>query len=274
MFSLEGGITVLPILFWIGDFPVRTYGVSIAIAVIIGLYAATVLAKRRGWPYAEHLQEFIMYAMFGGILGGRLWEVAFTWDYFREHPGEILAVWNGGLSIQGAILGGLLVGIWYTRPRRINFWEFADFVAPGAILGQGIGRLTACVANGDAYGLPTGTAIGIVYPPGSPAYAKFGAVPLWPAEIFEGLWGLAVFALLARMLLKGERPRGTVFLWYVILYSIGRFSLEFIRGDSLRTVFALKAAQLASIAVMLLGAYLLRTRHQARLLENRQAGSH
>lgn len=266
---------MLPILFRIGDFPIRTYGVAIAVAVMIGLYAATWLAKRRGWPYAEHLQEFVTYAILGGILGGRLWEVAFKWDYFQENLGEILALWHGGMSIQGSIVGGLLVAIWYTWSRRINFWEFADFLAPGVILGQGIGRLTACVANGDAFGRPTGTSFGIVYPPGTPAYAEFGAVPLWPAEIFEGVWDLAVFALLARMLLKGDRPKGAVFLWYVILYSVGRFSLEFLRGDSLRTAFDLKAAQVTSLAVILVGAFLfyVRSRNRAQFAENKQAGS-
>lgn len=66
-------------------------------------------------------------------------------------------IWNGGIPIQGSILGGFLVALWYTWDRRINFWEFADFVVPGVILGQGLGRLTACVANGDAFGRPMGS---------------------------------------------------------------------------------------------------------------------
>ncbi|BDG62311.1 prolipoprotein diacylglyceryl transferase [Caldinitratiruptor microaerophilus] len=260
-----------PILFTIGDFPVRSYGVSIAAAALIALWIAGRIARWRGRPWAHQIEDFFLYALVAGVAGARLWEVAFSWENYRGDPAEMLALWHGGLSIQGAVLGGVLAAVWFTRTRRIDLWDFLDTVAPAAVLAQGLGRLTACVLNGDAYGRPTGTWFGIVYPPGTPAYAAFGAQPLWPAEIFEGLWDLAIFAVLVR-LLDRPLPRGTVVLLYAILYSAGRFSLEFLRGDSLM-IGGFKAAQLASLATIAVAGTILavRTRQARRLTTGQSA---
>lgn len=252
-----------PILFHLGSFPVRSYGVSIVLALLVSFAVARWLARRRQRPYADQLDDLLVYLMVAGVAGGRLWEVAFKWGYFRDHLGEILAVWHGGLSIQGAILGGAIAAAVWCRKQGVNFADLVDTLAPAAVLGQGIGRLTACVLNGDAYGAPTGLGWGIVYPPGSPAYDAFGAQPLWPAEVFEGLWDLGLFVLLARMALRGKAPPGSVALWYAILYSAGRFGLEFLRADSL-VIGGLKAAQLTSVVIAVAAAVMLLRRKGPR----------
>jgi phosphatidylglycerol:prolipoprotein diacylglycerol transferase len=81
------------------------------------------------------------------------------------------------------------------------------------------------------------------------AYSTFGAVRLWPAEVFEGMWDLVIMAI-SLVMLRRERPKGHVFLWYAILYSVGRFSLEFLRADSLKFM-GMKAAQLTSVLIAL-----------------------
>ena len=250
-----------PVLFTVGGFPVRAYGVAIILALCLALWVASRLARQQGHNWAGQLEDLVAWVLLGGVIGARIWEVAFSIEEYRHAPLHALAIWHGGLSIQGAIAGGLITALWFARRRRILVWPLLDTLAPAVVLAQGVGRLTACVLNGDAYGRPTGTAFGIVYPPGSPAYMAFGPQPLWPAEIFEGLWDLAVFALLLWMLRKQAKP-GSVVLWYALLYSAGRFGLEFLRGDSLM-VGGLKAAQVTSVIIALVTAAWLLLRRRA-----------
>ncbi|MGE5590723.1 MAG: prolipoprotein diacylglyceryl transferase [Bacillota bacterium] len=258
-----------PILFTIAGFPVRSYGFFIAVGIIAGLWLAVAVARRRKRPYAELIWDFALTAMISGILGARVWEVVFTWDYYGQHLVEIPMLWHGGLSIQGAIAGGLLAAIWFTRKHRIPMWDFLDTLTPGVLLGQAIGRLFACFLNGDAYGKPTGSWFGVIYQPDTAAYQVFGAQRLWPAEVFEGLWDLAVMGLALWMLFRRKQPaQGRVVLWYLVLYSLGRFGLEFLRADSLGFFgTGLKAAQVTSlVTAAVAGALLFARRGQGKAL--------
>lgn len=237
------------ILFTIGDFPVRTYGLVVALAIVLAMGVAGYLS--RGTAYRPHIPNLALYAVVGGLLGARLWEVLFfQWDYYSRHLGEVLAIWEGGLSIQGALVGGLVAVLLYARRYKLDFWELGDLVAPALVFGQGIGRV-ACLLNGDAYGSPTGSSFGLVYPPGTAAYVAYGSQPLWPAEVWEGQWDMIVFGLLL-MLKNRAWPKGFIFLVYAILYSVGRFFLEFLRGDSPRYLFDWTAAQWTSAVIILL----------------------
>jgi phosphatidylglycerol:prolipoprotein diacylglycerol transferase len=249
-----------PILAQLGPLTIRSYGVMVALGIIMGTLVAYRLAKRAG-RYENDVFDFVFYAVLGAVAGARIWEVAFSWSSYADRPLEALFLWHGGLSIQGALAGGLIVALWFTRSRKINFWQFADIIAPGVIFGQALGRI-GCFLNGDAYGIPTGAPFGVVYQPGTPAFAAYGSTPLVPAELFEAGWDLMVLGLL--LLFRQRRPReGSIFLAYGILYSLGRFALEFWRGDSLQ-VFGLKTAQIASLAVILAGAAVLWRRKQRR----------
>lgn len=257
------GQSLRPILLELFGFPVRAYGLFIAIAFGAGIWLAKRVAARRRPEYVPLVEAFAGTAFLSAILGARLWEVAFTWEYYRTAPWwEIFAIWHGGLSIQGGVVGGSLAAAWFTWRHKISFWDFADTLAPGLLLGQAIGRIGSCFLNGDAYGKPTDSIFGVIYAPGTPAYMAYGATPLWPAELFEGVWDLGVMAL-ALWLLRRERPKGTVILWYVLLYSLGRFSLEFLRADSLGFFgTGLKAAQVTSLLFALIAAVALLLRRQ------------
>lgn len=240
-------MTLQPILFHLGPLAIRSYGLMIAVGVLAGTYLAYRLASRAK-RYENDVLDFILYAVIAGVVGARLWEVAFTWDYYGANPAKIAALWEGGLSIQGAILGGFLACLWFVRSRGISFWPFADTLAPGLILGQALGRI-GCFLNGDAYGVPTSSWIGVVYKPETMASMAWGNTPLVPAELFEAAWDLAVLSVL--LLYRPKRPvDGRTFLLYAILYSVGRFVLEFWRSDSLRTAFDLKTAQVTSLIVI------------------------
>lgn len=182
------------IFFEIAGFPIRAYGTIIVMAIILSLGVGLYLAK--GTIYRKHLWDIVFSVLIGSIIGARVWEVFFFQGaYYLQHPLEAFAVWNGGLSIQGGLIGGFVSGLIYCYRQKINFWEFADIVAPALVFGQGLGRI-ACFLNGDAFGSPTGSNFGLVYPPGTMAYDTYGSQPLWPAEIWEGQWDIVTFALL------------------------------------------------------------------------------
>jgi len=242
---------LLQTLFSIGGFSLGSYGVVVAISLLIGLGVAYHLAPSEK-EYRQHLIDLLIYAVIGAIIGARLWQVFFyQWDYYSLHLSEIFMIWHGGMAIQGALVGAFIVGWIYTRKHQLDFWKMADIAAPGIILGQGLGRI-ACFLNGDAYGSPTNQGFGLVYPSGTPAYEAYGSQPLWPAEVWEGQWDMVVFALIIILSRWRKWPRGIIFLTYIVLYSLGRFALEFLRGDGARYLFNLTSAQWSSVGMILI----------------------
>ena len=229
-------------------FSIPSHGIVSAIAIFLGLGVTTYFAKQQGID-EDNVLSLAIATILGGLIGARLWEILFFQPgYYFSHPLEMLAVWNGGMSVQGGLIGGILTAVWYVRKFKWNFWETGDLFAPGLILGQAIGRV-ACFLNGDAYGSPTNSGFGIVYPEGTPAYAEYGSQPLWPAEVFEGQWNMVVFALLI-LLKKRSLPSGLLFVAYVTMYFGGRFALELLRGDSPRYLFDFTAGQWTSVVAI------------------------
>jgi len=239
-----------PVLFHIGALEVRSWGVMVALGILAGTYLVSRLAKRTGFLREGLVTDFVLYAVIAGLIGARVWEVVFSWSNYQANPLEALKFWNGGLSIQGGVLGGVLFALWFIRKHKLNFWQLADHMAPGLILAQGIGRV-GCLLNGDAYGLPTKSFLGVSYQPGTPAYAAYGSTPLFPAEIMEGAGDILITLVLLYLFRRNSR-RGTVALMYFILYSALRFTLEFWRGDSLHTFLNLKVAQLLSLGTIII----------------------
>ena len=233
-------------LFFIGDFPVRAYGLVLSLSIILATGVAYFLAKQDG-RWHTHILDMGLYCGLAGILGSRLWDVFFfDWDYYRHHLTELLNVWQGGMAIQGGIVLGAAVGIWYTKRHHIDTWALADIVCPAVILGQAIGRC-ANLLNGDAFGAPTGGDFGLLYPSTTLAYHTYGNQPLWPAEIWEGQLDIIIFALLL-IYRSTNHAKGQAFALYIMLYSAARFFLEYLRGDYTNLVFGLfKSAQMTSV---------------------------
>jgi len=235
-----------PVLFQIGSLDIRVWGVMVSLGIIAGTYMARRMARREGLD-PDLIFDYIIWVVVIGFLGARAWEIMFSWQNYVNAPLSALQFWSGGLSIQGAVAAGLLYTIWFIKKHGINFWHFIDILAPGLILGQAIGRI-GCFFNGDAYGIPTQSWIGVIYSPGTAAYAAYGATPLMPAELMEGAGDLAILFVLL-FLAKRKPFQGFLGLMYFLLYSLLRFSLEFWRGDSLLLDQTLKAAQVTSLAV-------------------------
>ena len=239
-------------LFYIGDFPIRAYGLVLSLSIVLATGVAYFLAKQDG-RWHGHIADMGIYCGLAGILGSRLWDVFFfDWDYYRDHLSEILNVWQGGMAIQGGIVLGAAAGILYTKRHNIDTWAMADIVCPAVILGQALGRC-ANLLNGDAFGAPTGGSFGILYPSTTLAYRTYGDQPLWPAEIWEGQLDMVIFALLL-MYRTTSHAKGQAFSLYVILYSAARFFLEYFRGDYADPVLGLfTSAQTTSLIAVVLG---------------------
>ena len=151
------------------------------------------------------------------------------------------------MAIQGGVFLGVLVGILYSRKHGLDTIHFLDVVAPAIVLGQALGRC-ANLLNGDAFGAPTGGDFGILYPATTLAHHTYGAQPLWPAEVWEGQLDIVIFALLLLFRARGH-ARGQCFALYIMLYSLVRFALEYLRGDYTEKYFGLfTSAQTGSLA--------------------------
>ena len=233
-------------LFYIGDFPIRAYGLVLSLSIMLATGVGYFLAKQDG-RWHQHVVDIGIYCGLAGILGARLWDVFFfDWTYYRDHITELFNVWQGGMAIQGGVLFGVLAGIIYTRRHHIDTWALADILCPAIVLGQALGRC-ANLLNGDAFGAPTGTGFGILYPATTLAYHTYGDQPLWPAEIWEGQLDIVIFALL--LIFRTQKSaKGQTFALYVMLYSLARFFLEYLRGDYTNLVFGIfKSAQMTSV---------------------------
>lgn len=243
-----------PVLFKLGPVPINTLGFAVGLAALIGLWMMTKAAKKEGIQ-ADYIADLTVYAMIGGILGARLWYVVFMWKNYVDNPMEIFMVWHGGLAIQGGILGGTLAGIWLAKKRGLDAWRLADIVAPALILGMAIGRI-ADFLTGDAYGTPSNSIFAVSYPPGTYVYNVYGSVPILPMPLFEAIGDLIILGIL--LWIKNKKPfHGFLFLLMLALYSVSRFTMEFWRGDSLRTIFDLKVAQLTALATILIAVGIL-----------------
>ncbi len=244
-----------------GFLTLRWYGLLIASAVLIGVSLSTYLAKRRG-VNPDLMGDLVIWLVLAAIPAARLYYVAFEWKSYAQRPAEIFAIWHGGIAIHGAILGGTIAALIFSRLNKVSFWQLADLVAPSLILGQAIGRW-GNFFNSEAFGRPTDLPWKLYIPPAQrpPGYAQFDY--FHPTFLYESLWDLGVFVLLMTLFFRGlrqaqgdptlTRPKvGTLFLTYLIAYSLGRVWIEGLRMDSL--MFGpIRTAQAVSLIGVSLG---------------------
>lgn len=244
-----------PILVELGPITIRWYGLLIASAVMIGITLSQYLAKRRHVD-PDLLGDLVIWLIIGAIPAARLYYVIFEWSRYAQNPERIIAIWEGGIAIHGAIIGGTIATLIFARLKHISFWQLADLVAPSLILGQAIGRwgnFFNSEAFGDPTNLPWKLYIPAEYRP--PQFANFEY--FHPTFLYESLWNLVVFSLLLFLFFRGlqGKPRlktGTLFLVYLVAYSLGRVWIEGLRTDSL--MFGpLRMAQVVSLAGISLG---------------------
>jgi phosphatidylglycerol:prolipoprotein diacylglycerol transferase len=215
-------ININPIIFTIGGFSLHWYGVIVLIAVIVALGWTLRAARRESIPQ-DIVVTTALWAIPGGIIGSRLVHVIDQLDYYLANPGAIIG--GEGQAIYGAVLGGMLTAWLGSKIHQLPFPKIADMAVPGVVLAQAVGRI-ANIINGDAHGAPTSLPWAFVYNHPN-TYAPIG-VPGHPAPVYELLWDIVIFGLLLK--LRGRlQPPGSLLIFYLALYSLGRFFINFTR---------------------------------------------
>jgi phosphatidylglycerol:prolipoprotein diacylglycerol transferase len=252
------------IAFTIGPVPIYWYGIIIVSAAIVGAWVAAIEAKRRGLDPDEVWNGLIV-ALILGIIGARLYHVfssplggSVGWSYYRQNPLAILKIWEGGLGIYGAIIGGVVGVLLYCLIRKFNPLEWLDVGAPGLAIAQVIGRWGNFV-NEELFGPPTDLPWGITISP-EHRIAPYNDVTQYPPTtrfhpvfLYESLWSLLGFALLMWVgrRFKDRLRKGDIFLLYLVWYPVGRFFIEYLRADAW-LLGPLAAAQLFALIIIVL----------------------
>jgi phosphatidylglycerol---prolipoprotein diacylglyceryl transferase len=254
-----------PIALQVGPFTLRWYGVLMAGAMALGLWLAHRDARRRGLD-PDSLLKAAELALLGGLVGARLYYVAFNLDYYARFPAKIFAVWEGGLAIHGGVLGGILIGGGYAWLRSLPVRAYLDVAAPSLALGQALGRW-GNFFNEEAFGTPTDLPWKLYISPNHRPLEYAQAEFFHPTFLYESLWDAGVFCLLIWVFRDRQaRAPGALFLTYLGLYSIGRLFTEALRTDALM-LGPIRIAQLVSvlgIGAALIGVPLLLRRSRAR----------
>jgi phosphatidylglycerol---prolipoprotein diacylglyceryl transferase len=248
----------------IGPISIRWYGLLIATAVIIGTVLAAKLAPKRGVK-SEFMEDLVIWLAIGAIPGARAYYVAFAWhDKFQNQPWyKVFAIWEGGIAIHGAIIGGAIAAILFARRNSLSFWKIADLVMPSLILGQAIGRW-GNFFNSEAFGTPTDLPWKLYIPPCriedniQRCFRPAGLENVdyyHPTFLYESFWNLMVFGILMSIFNRFPKAKpGTLVTIYAIAYSSGRLWIEALRTDSLM-LGPLRIAQVISLSSIALGVF-------------------
>lgn len=238
-----------PILFKLGSFSLRSYGLFVASGFLIGILFAAYLAKKESID-PENILGLSVYVLISSIIGARLFYVIEFWPLYKNNPLEIFAIWQGGLVFWGGVIVALPVLVAIIKLQKLPLWKILDLGAPALMLGYAIGRV-GCFLNGCCSGIPTNLPWGIIFPPFSEAGRQFPGLVIHPTQIYESIYSLLIFFTLM-YLFKRRKFDGQIFSFGVMFYSIGRFLNEFFRINP-RYFFGLSEAQLIAVIMFAIG---------------------
>ncbi len=246
-----------PVLIELGPFVIRWYALAYIAGLVIGWRWCLMLAKRPPIVVTpEAVDDFLVWATLGVVLGGRLGYVLFYKpDYYLANPLEALQVWHGGMSFHGGALGVVLAIVLFCRQRRINFLAFGDIIVCAAPIGLFFGRIANFI-NSELWGRVTDVPWAMVFPNGGP-------LPRHPSQLYEAfLEGIVLFIIvngLERFTRIRERP-GALSGVFLIGYGIARIIAEFFREPDAFLgflAFGLTMGQILSLPFVLIGLVLL-----------------
>jgi phosphatidylglycerol:prolipoprotein diacylglycerol transferase len=243
-----------PVIIRIGPLAIRWYGLMYLLGFASSYLLVRYQVKKKELDISlKDIESLYSWLVIGLIVGARLGYVIFydLKEYIRS-PLEIFAVWHGGMSFHGGLIGTLLAGLLFCRKYRKSFWQLSDLIIVTAPIGLGLGRLGNFI-NGELYGRVTGLPWGMVFPSGGP-------LPRHPSQLYEFLLeGVLLFIILWRLKDKGLR-RGSLTALFLILYGSFRFFVEFFREPDVQLGYiagVFTMGQALSAAMILSGAGLL-----------------
>ncbi len=256
-----------PELFRIGNFPINTYGVFLAVAFLCAILVTVKLAERDGLP-RERIYDLCLWMLLASLVGSKIL-MLFTEPEYRGNPLQLLSLdfLRSGGVFYGGLLGAVIAGYLLMKRYKLPWWKTADACAPGIAIGSFFGR-QGCFAAGCCWGKPTSLPWGVKF---SELGHEITGVPidahLHPTQLYESFAMLLVFLFLL-WLHKRKRFNGQVILAYALLYSIIRFAIEFVRDDprgdilGLTTLTGLSTSQMISLVIGITALILLIARNR------------
>jgi phosphatidylglycerol:prolipoprotein diacylglycerol transferase len=238
------GSIILPQSFSFGPLTLRYYGLFMAFGVAAGFYLAVKRADRFGLTSKE-AEDILFWVIVGGFIGSRLYHVLSAWMFYYQHPFDILKVWNGGLSIYGAVLGGVvsLIILNKVTGSKLSVMNLLNWLTPSLVIGQIVGRF-GNFFNYELFGYPSNLPWKMFVPERFRPELYFKSEYFHPLFLYEQIGLIGVFLVLryiqkqahssafgGRMSFWGLYQQ-SLFLWYVLLYNILRIPLEFLRIES------------------------------------------
>ena len=251
-----------PILIEFGFFKIFTYGLLVATGFLVAILLASSRAEKEELD-SQKVLDLCFYVMVSALLGARLLYVIVEYRYFLDSPLEIFKFWKGGLVFYGGLILGVLISLWYLKRNQMPMWKTADLLAPSIALGQLIGRW-GCFFAGCCYGKKTDVAWGITFT--DPRSLAPLEISLHPTQVYLSL--NAVFIFMFLMWLSKRKVFDGQILWsYGILYSIGRFLIEYFRGDDrgFPVEQVLSTSQFVGVFVFSFSAFMLLTLYRKSL---------
>ncbi len=231
---------MFPKICTIGPFTVYSYGLMLAVAVLV--CARLMIRDARRYRIApEKIYDLVFAAVIGGIIGGRIFYILLNISFFVSHPFEIVMLHHGGLAWQGGLMGGVISTLWFIRRYRLPLAQTLDLVAPYIALGQAIGRI-GCFLNGCCYGREVSWGL----------YFPVHRAHLHPTQLYAAGGLLVIFFVLKKFRQVSKVP-GQVLVLYLVLASSQRFVVEFFRADHDVAFAGLSIFQIVSILILLAG---------------------
>lgn len=251
----------------LGFVSIKWYSALMLIALLVGIFIVNKEAKKFKIDDG-FVTNLIFWTIIIGIIGARMYYVAFEWEYYSTHLSEIIKIWEGGIAIHGAILFGALFIILYTKKYKIHTLRITDIIVPALCIGQAIGRW-GNFFNGEAHG-PV-TTLSYLQNLHLPEFIINGmyinGVYYQPTFLYEFIWDLAGFIILIILRRHKYTKIGSLTSIYLIWYSIGRFFIEGLRTDSLM-LGNFKMAQLVSMGLFIIGIIIFIVCHKGPKLNN------
>jgi len=229
-----------------------------SISIVIGFFLTIKLSKKYQID-SEKIWQLAPYLIFFGFIGARVYHVLSEINYYFFHPLEVFYVWQGGLGIFGAIIAGILVLYFFSRKYQLSFWLLVDILTPALVLGEAIGRWGNWF-NQENFGQPTNLAWGIPIDWQNRPIEYLSYEYFQPTFLYQSIWNLFLFLFLFFLIIREPNSgkdksfkRGYIFSFYLILYSIGRFLIEFLRINYQPMFLGLRLAQIITILMFIIG---------------------
>lgn len=246
MFKSPGDVA-----FSIYGFPVYYYGITLAFAILVGVYTAYALYKKfYGIDKAECIIDFSPYIIVLGVVGARLYYCLVNYSYYLVNPLQIFNIRQGGLSIHGMIFVGILSLWMFSKIYKMSFLKLLDVFLCGTAIAQSIGRW-GNFFNSEAFGAPTNLPWKLFIPAAKRPLEFISYEYFHPTFLYESILDLFIFIILLLVFKKFSRKPGIIACCYLIMYSFARIAVEQIRLDSALNIQGIPVAQIASIVLIM-----------------------